>query len=153
MFIIRTRTGVTIAASWISRWSGAAVSTISWRGISARTCLCLASSTTALGTRWVTTPTTPSTVDWEKKEQFWPIYPKIFDYIKPPTWNISMKHNLLWQDFGLQISVSEGWPLQRPPPTSLMALVLVLVLIPSPQVVVHRDQALQVSQVQSATEI
>ena len=52
----------------------------------------------------------------------------------------------------LQASVSECCPLQTPPPTSMKDLVLVLVLVPSPQVVEQLDQEPQVAQLQSKAE-
>ena len=71
--------------------------------------------------------------------------------MKDPNPTKTQKH-ILPQGFTLQTSVSEGCPLQIPPPTSMKDLVLVLVLAPSPQVVEQLDQALQGAQLQSITE-
>ena len=72
-------------------------------------------------------------------------------YIKDPN-PILLRIHILPHGFTLQTSVSEGCPLQIPPPTSMKDLVLVLVRAPSPQVVEQLDQALQGAQLQSITK-
>ena len=53
----------------------------------------------------------------------------------------------------MQISDSDGSPLQTPPPTSVKDLVLVFVRVPFPQVVEHADQTPQEAHWQSRAKI